>query len=741
MKNKIFEKFIYLLVLLTAITPLVYQQKLFYSFESEKGLFFRFVIEIAFGLWIILIIKNPSFRPKKSLINLSIFIFMSILIIVNLSGQDPQLSIFSNFERMAGLMLYFLVFAYYFIVSTIINTPKKWLFFAISLTVVAFIESFFGILKNINHPEYGGRIIGTLGNPNQLAIYLLLPIFIVIIIYKNWITTNFKQEIFTKYILSFVFIIFLLIYFICLIKTATRGVFIGLIVSFISIFLLITLSKRQFFKNELLAASLILVAILFLFYYKNSTYVQQNSNLARLTHLVNSDGYNTFKARIENYKIAIDGIKERPILGWGQETFHYTFAKHYNPKMYQDKIWYDRVHNIFLDWLVSAGTIGMLSYLFLWMTIIIQLWQKNSSLNTSTKILISGFLVAYFISLLTFFDSLITLLAFMTIAGYIQFCSTKIDKNSSRYHLKLNKNILYFFVAIGTLFTMYFTIFKSYKINRAIANAYNENNIDEVVNIYYNAYKETNFNSLDVAEQFGNLTEDIFKSSLSLNSKQNYFQKTKEVLKFELARRPYNVNLQILMGNLLDANGNTIEAETVFEKVKSQAPNRQENLLKLAMIYAQNNKIDKAIETIQATFQLDTNYEDLKVRQAVFCAMKGDTTLRSFLIEKLTQKTLNNNIALVQTAYGITNQNDEFYKLCIKKFIGCNTTLPIAYYTWANTAFQTNNFKQASIAVYAFRRHYADENKFVDKRGAEKISKDVLMGKNPEMAFVFQENN
>ena len=57
------------------------------------------------------------------------------------------------------------------------------------------------------------------------------------------------------------------------------------------------------------------------------------------------------------------GVKEHPILGWGQENYIVLFNKYYDPKMYQQEPWFDRSHNVFFDWLVSGGILALLAYL------------------------------------------------------------------------------------------------------------------------------------------------------------------------------------------------------------------------------------------------------------------------------------------------------------------------------------------------------------------------------------------
>jgi len=43
--------------------------------------------------------------------------------------------------------------------------------------------------------------------------------------------------------------------------------------------------------------------------------------------------------------MAWEGVKEKPLLGWGQENFNLVFNKYYEPSLYGQEVWFDRVHN------------------------------------------------------------------------------------------------------------------------------------------------------------------------------------------------------------------------------------------------------------------------------------------------------------------------------------------------------------------------------------------------------------
>src|SRR6185295_15949535 len=105
---------------------------------------------------------------------------------------------------------------------------------------------------------------------------------------------------------------------------------------------------------------------------RNSDFVQKNATLARLTSI--STKSDDAAARFMVWNMALEGFKERPILGWGQVGFNFVFNKYYDPGMYAREQWFDRTHNIFLDWLIAGGILGLLSYLALFAAFLKIVW-------------------------------------------------------------------------------------------------------------------------------------------------------------------------------------------------------------------------------------------------------------------------------------------------------------------------------------------------------------------------------
>jgi len=619
------------------------------------------------------------------------------------------------------------------------NTQKRWLIFGICLSVVAFIVSIKGIVQSYNRDGMifnSGRVVATIGNANQLASYLILGFFVVGLLISGWILPLRKSKKIYTNLCLLIALIFLTFYSICLLKTSTRGALAGIILSG-GLMLFLAFFKTSLRKFKIVAGTilmLIFIGISGLFYFRKSQFIQSNSSLNRITRITDIDGTNTFKSRLENYIIAFDGIKAKPFLGWGQETYHYIYAQYFNPKLYADANWYDRVHNIILEWLIIGGILGLIAYLSVWVAVLYQLWNIDSNLNITAKVLLSGFLLAYFVDNLSLFDNLLSLVAFMTVIAFIENNSFKTRSNQPCVFS--NKMILSSSLAIIflTIFTIKITCQQAYQTNKMITSAYGANSIEEVIETYAKAYPKALIGRQEVAEQLGNMANDIANNTIPEITKKRYFEVAKNIMQSEINHHPNYARLQIIYGNLLEAGGNISEAIKVFEKVQILSPKRQSSLIQLAMLYAKNRQFKEGLTILNNTLLMEPLNNEAKVDKAIICAMQNNTLKRNEILNDISEDATNKYIDKVKYAYGLTNDWNEFInKIHITKITNFKTTEKL-YYEWAKTAYSIKNYQESAKAVIIYRLNYSGY-KFIDNRPLNIIYQEVLDGKNPEFAF------
>jgi O-antigen ligase len=129
--------------------------------------------------------------------------------------------------------------------------------------------------------------------------------------------------------------------------------------------------------------------------------------------------------RLIFWEEAAQGIKERPVVGWGPENFRVVHQKYFNPQLadpaHGAEIWVDKPHNIFVEILVGQGWVGIVTYGLLfcalfWMVIDI---VRKKVVSPQVGSLLIGLLTAYLIQNQFAFDSVVPIIAFWGTMGVI----------------------------------------------------------------------------------------------------------------------------------------------------------------------------------------------------------------------------------------------------------------------------------------------------------------------------------
>lgn len=496
---KISKFFLYLVPLaIVIVTP-----STLFPFIVGKYVFFR----IAVGLALIFFLLGLAFQSKTfKLLNLETFkllfksplaiaasAFVLIFVLAGFFGVDPAFSFWSNFERGEG-GLQMLYLGAFFLLTVLLfsakggsvsgeKNEKDWQKMFLVSILAASLMIFYGIgaglkyldaetvirdidgvpqkvltgkggplyqtFKSFVGPDFredGYRFAGSIGNPAYVSVYLIFVLFYVFYLLFN----RYKQRMKSFGAVSLlVLAVFFSVFFFL---SATRGAFIGLIAAILTVFLYAGFSIKAWRKWLLGSGVIMLLFVGLLVCFRDVSFIKSIPG-SRIFDI--SFKTENFQNRMVIWKIAIDGFRERPILGWGPENFSYTFDKHYNPKHYSITAgfgaWYDRAHNIFLDYLNQAGILGLLSFLGVFAAFYWQFFrwarinaekkfleadkrgkEKNQLPITNNQLLITNALlfsipIAYLIQGIVLFDILPT---YINLFLFLGFASYKFSKQS-----------------------------------------------------------------------------------------------------------------------------------------------------------------------------------------------------------------------------------------------------------------------------------------------------------------------
>jgi len=601
-------------ILLVFAAPLVVAPTMFFPYITGKNFFFRIVTEIVFGVWLALILAFPQYRPRRGLVLWALGAFIAVLTAATVFGADPYHSFWSNFERMEGLVTYLHLFALFLMISSAFRMRGDWsLLFHWSLGV-SIVVSFYGFLEKTGSIQVPGstgeRIFSTLGNPIYFAAYLLFHFFILGILF-SWTRNVWLRA---GYTLVFLFELYLFLF------TETRGALLGFFAgAFVTLLLFVFFSENRRMRlagGAVLACGVVFVSVFFLF--RDSALVQSNSLLARMADIRPTSA--TAQSRFMIWGIAWDGFKERPLLGWGPGNFIIPYAKYYNPDLFGNEPWFDRVHNMHFEWLIAGGILGFAAYLALLITsaiVILQLWRRHV-FDTAQAAFTAGFFAAYLTQNTFVFDTIVTYLFFMLFLAFLQSMRASVDIIPSGRPENHGANQKYIIgmaaivIAIGIAFVVNTA---PMRVARGIIEMLNETSrpgttVLSVISKFDAVLGEGTFGVTEARERY---VDVVFQASRTKGIGQQDFtmlvSKGIQELEKETEKRPHAVREIITLGKLLQlhftATGEERSKEaslTAYARARELAPHYPSVYIGTAETYLAARDFESAAQIMEVIF-------------------------------------------------------------------------------------------------------------------------------------------
>lgn len=379
-----------------------------------------------------------TFYYQKNITWLAILIFFSLFISATLS-ISPVESFFGSFERGQGLFTQIIYLLLFLILTQVLQKKAgrdKVLLLIIGvgtvLSVLAILQIFGLDITGINNlAQTSGRPFATLGQPNLLGQWLIVPILGAHFLLM-------QKQIIKKSLRDFLWV-GLAINFAALLLTQNKATFLALAVSLVILFF------YKKFKKIYLIFAVLLVTLL------GGLFIMSGRSLS---------------SRLISWGSSITPIIERPIFGHGQETYYLTAQQTIDPKvfLYEDPYTTpDRLHNFVLQTLHDYGLFGFL-VLLLVVIFLVKSFQKNSNDHNLFPAIT---LIAFSFTLLFSFSLTANMVIFCYIMALFVVTTCQFNKAIiSNSILKIfTLVIITFFASIALL-----NQFRTFSINNYLAN-------------------------------------------------------------------------------------------------------------------------------------------------------------------------------------------------------------------------------------------------------------------------------
>jgi O-antigen ligase len=596
------------------------QNEMFFPYITGKNFGFRIITEIIFAAWIVLACFDPQYRPKRSWIIGSFSVFLIVMFIANWFGESRNAAFWSNFERMEGYMALLHTWMYFVAAGALLNTEKLWNRFLITNIFVASIVSFvaFGQVAGFVEHRYAGfRADATLGNATYMAIYMLFTTFVTFFMVarvqsKGW-----------RYALVALSLLFMFM----IVQTATRGTTLALVLAlFVTVMYIGYFSAhyRKFAVGVLAALVFIVAGFIAV---RDSEFIQSNATLQRVANISLSEGNVRFKV----WNMAIEGFKERPILGWGQSGFSTVFNKNYDPSIYFAESWYDRVHNIFFDWLIAGGIIGTLAYFAVYFSalhhlVIRPLRRDDTMFTVAERGVLLGLLVGYLFHNIFVFDNIVSYIYYGTVLALIHArvglpIAAFAKKNISR---TVTEQIVAPVVGVALVLTFYFMNVPGIRAAGDIIDAFRATTPDTILSAFDAALSRNSFGDQEIREQMTRRAQEIiFNQEVSLEKKEEIIAKVEAELLKQIEEKPGDARAHVFIASFyrsvssVFAQSDGSKALTLLEKAAAElerarelSPKKQQIIFEQGLTELQRQNYAGAEEYFKDAYELDTSYAE-----------------------------------------------------------------------------------------------------------------------------------
>ena len=710
--------------------PLYISRSLFFPYITGKNFIFRVIVEIAFAAWVFLAIYFKEYRPRKSPLTIAVLVFIGVVALATIFSLNPSRSFWSNFERMEGLVGYLHIVALFFIAAHVFN-KKDWFIFLNLFVVAGIYENIYALVQKLGYlpsPQGGFRVDGTIGNSAYLAAYLVFLGGMAALLYVQ------SQSKLAKYYYAAMGVFSLIsIYF-----TATRGAIVAAYLG-VAVFCLLHLflkkgePLRSSHKKFLATALVVLAAIPVLFLaLRNSSFILDNSTLNRVTPSALKRAAET---RFTIWGMGWNGFKERPILGWGLENYAYVFSKYYEPSLYAQEAWFDRSHNVVFDWLISAGILGLLSFLFLFIAAFWMLYRLRlgDRLSLDASLVLGVLFAVYFIQDLFVFDNFSTYIAFFSLLAFIHsvWISDEKEKAAKEFSPWLPPTSASFVAPVLLLpaaLLVYLWVVNPLRANLYLLSALRDQNVNrKFEDAFANYEKALSFSELgrqEVAEQLGRFATLAADQDLDEKFKVRVFNRAIGELKRVVENNPLEPRDHLFLGTVYAKVQLYDEAFKHFDKARELSPRKQQVYFEIADIYIKREDYAKALEVLKMAYDADSRFDMARLNYAAVLILNGNQEEADRLIvEKFGIPDIGD--MLLAQVYARTKKLDRLFKVqeALIKSDPLNSEHAV------NIAKTFVTLKRPADAINALREAISRIPEF--KQQGEYFISEIRAGRNP----------
>ena len=456
-------------VALVLLTPLIVMAEplpnTFFPYVVGKALYAHTLTEIAFGLWVVLALRYPSYRVPRSWLLVIFGAYLLIAFMAAAFGVSQQRSLWSTYERMTGVVDLAHWFVYVVVMASVFRSWADWrLLLNINLGI-GFVLGLLGLSQHfdigiLGFMEATNRLDITLGNATYVGTYMLVNVLIASAFLGRSLMepdeataaravsgparrrrrrtkkgTDSGIGVSSETLWRSFWIAAIVLHVWILFLSGSRGALIGLVAGLLAFATgYIFWGQERRVRHLSLAIIWVVVSLVLVVALGRNTaafgkIAGSDTMMSRIAKIGPQD--DSLRGRVNSAVVGLRGFASRPVLGWGPENFAIAYDRHLTTEIVAQSVTsFDQAHNKLIEELTTKGILGFSGYIAIW---IYMLWvirrrvREQSREDQVVTLFIGAALAGYFVQNLFLFDTPGTVVQYILLFGYVTYLETAAD--------------------------------------------------------------------------------------------------------------------------------------------------------------------------------------------------------------------------------------------------------------------------------------------------------------------------
>jgi tetratricopeptide (TPR) repeat protein len=297
------------------------------------------------------------------------------------------------------------------------------------------------------------------------------------------------------------------------------------------------------------------------------------------------------------------------------------------------------VHNIVFDWWVAGGTLGLLTYLSIFVAALWVLW-RSGAFTVAERAILTGLLAGYFCHNFFVFDNVTSYILFGTILAFIVYRHTEHEKKAPIIARGVVRASALPYVAIGAVLFVWLLAWgvnaKPIAQNRALLSALaTQGDLNQTLELFKKAIAYQSFGTQETREQLAQGSAQIAQANVPVETKKQFYDLSSSEMQLQMAASELDARFPLFLGVLYDAYGDYQNGAIALDHAQTLSPRKQSIFFERAQNAELRGDVNRAIALYKEAHELAPEMKDPRIIYASVLIRNGRAAEADAVLEPL----------------------------------------------------------------------------------------------------------